>query len=320
MILRQAFVLVRYKMPHRGLRPPRALYIELTERCNANCVMCDAPKGKTDMDMRKLATLLYEAKMLKPRPAIYYNAMESLLHPGIGEIVQLAHGLGLNVTLTTNGILLEEHVDRLKGNLSLLWVSIDGVGEVHDRIRRVGGAYEKATAGIRKALEAGIRVGVSYCINEHNYGCLVETAEEMRRIGVKRMVFNHLNYFDGKPKDIDVEVLRRQIVELTPYIHEDRAFLPDLLMFEDDLENWYRKPSEPMATEVKCRVAWHGPRITASGEVKIAFRCFEQESMGNVFEDGIMGVWKGERYQEFRKWVEEVGVREECYRCCSLYG
>ncbi|MBW2674931.1 MAG: SPASM domain-containing protein, partial [Deltaproteobacteria bacterium] len=174
----------------------------------------------------------------------------------------------------------------------------------------------KAVTGIRRALNTGIEVGVSCCINERNYSNLVEIAEEMRKIGVRKMVFGHLNYTDGKPKDVDVAKLWLQIERLK--LVKGMSFLPDLLTHE--LHHWYCSPNTNIRPEQKCRVAWHGPRIMPDGDVRVAFRCFNQESMGNAFEDDLMNVWQGEKYQEFRKWIGRVGSVKECYRCCSLYG
>ena len=212
------------------------------------------------------------------------------------------------------------------GSPDHIWVSIDGVGKVHDEIRRVEGCYDKAVKGIEKALAAGISVGVSYCIGERNYGNLVETAEVIRDLGVKEMVFNHLNFTDRGAKDIDTEVLWAQIQNLMRgTLREDRfekgfiSILPDYVL-QRDLNRWYlSEPPGPMGDH-KCRVAWKGIRILPNGDAKVAFRCGISPVMGNVFEEGFMNVWNGKRYRAFREMIREKGSVEQCYRCCSLFG
>ena len=303
---------IKAKLDNTYALPPRALSITITERCNANCIMCEAPKGKQDMFLRLYTRLIDEVAQWKP--AIYINAMEPLLHPQIGEIVRYTKSKGVKVVLTTNGLLLESLVPELLP-LDFLWVSIDGVDKLHDRVRRVPKAYDKASKGIEKAVEAGIPVGISSCINEVNYGNLAETAQAMQKLGVERILFGHLNYFDNKPKDIDAKILQKQVVQAYKS-SSSVEFLP-MLWSVRDIETWYKEPSK-ILTDKKCTVAWSGMRIDCNGDALIAFRCFAKP-MGNVFDSGLMKVWNSKKYRQFRKSISTLGTVPDCNRCCILY-
>jgi uncharacterized protein len=70
-----------------------------------------------------------------------------------------------DIMVQTNGIAIDvETAEFLAANGVFVLVSLDGVGEVHDRHRRLssdGGSYELAVAGYRNAKERGCSVGVS---------------------------------------------------------------------------------------------------------------------------------------------------------------
>jgi len=316
MRLQDKYARARAKLDPTYALPPRVIYLTVTERCNANCVMCDAPKGKEDMPLEQYKKLV--DKVSKWSPIIHINAMEPLLHPYIEEMVHYAKSKGVRVVLTTNGLLLEHHALGLQP-LELLWASIDGVGELHDSIRRVPGAYDKAVRGIESALRVGIPTGVSYCINEYNYGNLVETAEAMKELGVQRMVFNHLNYYDWKPKDVDTSTLMLQLQEVGRGFSKFATCLPDL-EWSAYVQAWYHQPQKAVPVgSGTCGAMKHGSQIVPSGDAHVAFRCFAPV-MGNVFKDGILKVWNSKPYREFRQSMNVVGAAPDCYRCCSLYG
>ena len=316
-MLQDKYAKVRNKLDHTYALPPRTLYFTVTNRCNANCIMCDVPKDVGHMPVAQYRKVVDEAATWKP--TIYLNAMEPLEHPEIADMIGYAKFRELQVVLSTNGILLSKQIGTLTPNF--IWVGIDGVGSKHDEIRGVE-CYEKATEGIKKALEVGVNVGVIYCINERNYGDLVETAEAMKELGVKQMVSAHLNYFDGKPKDVNIDKLEYQTLVATNIITEgdDRRFLITLLPMlttKEQVDAWYHHPRQPIRGDYSCGAVSNGMQITPNGEAMVGFRCFA-DSRGNVFDEGLLHVWNSKRYREFRKFIKQ-GIVPHCYRCCSLY-
>jgi len=70
-----------------------------------------------------------------------------------------------DIMLQTNGIAIDaDTADFLAANEVFVLVSLDGIGEVHDRHRTLatgGGSYELSVAGYRNAKEHGCSVGIS---------------------------------------------------------------------------------------------------------------------------------------------------------------
>lgn len=81
-----------------------------------------------------------------------------------------ARRLGLVTTLHTNGTLLTEPTVEFLAKLPRhLQVSLDShLPEVHDRIRGMPGAWEKAVAGIKIAQRLGIFVRVAIVAHKEN--------------------------------------------------------------------------------------------------------------------------------------------------------
>ncbi len=91
---------------------------------------------------------------------------ESLLRRDVPELVAHARGLGMLSRISTNGYLLDPaRVEALAAaGLTQAGISLDSADpEEHDRARRLPGLHARTVEGIRRLVEAGIRVQV-HCV------------------------------------------------------------------------------------------------------------------------------------------------------------
>ncbi len=70
------------------------------------------------------------------------------MHPEVDKILALASSLDMYTTVCTNGTLLEERGPDIAPSLGLLLLSIDAVGEDHDKLKGFPGAFDRAMKGI----------------------------------------------------------------------------------------------------------------------------------------------------------------------------
>lgn len=109
----------------------RKVYVELTTLCNLNCAICirqvwrDRPGMMSWELFRELIRQLQAFPEL--RWMIFGGFGEPLVHPHIVEMVALARTLGVRVTLTTNGLLLDSTIAKglVEAGLDTVVVSID---------------------------------------------------------------------------------------------------------------------------------------------------------------------------------------------------
>jgi radical SAM protein with 4Fe4S-binding SPASM domain len=123
---------------------------------------------------------------------------EPFLRADLGDIVRLLTNRGHPVYITTNGS-LPERVEKMAQSLSAphlvsLAVSIDGLGESHDAIRRIQGAFEKGMRTIEVAQEAGLAIQVVTVVHSGNVMQLPEIERYFRERGIPQ-VFNPLSSF-----------------------------------------------------------------------------------------------------------------------------
>ena len=182
-----------------GVPALTTFYLYLTTGCNLRCRHCWlapsfspgelGPDEYLDIDLLRRAVAEGKALGLK---SAKLTGGEPLLHPRFVEIVDLLSTEGLEITMETNGTLLEAGLARYlqeHTRLTLISVSLDGAtAGVHDSFRGVEGAFEAALRGLEALVSAGYRPQVIMCPhrgNVHQVEALVDLAVRMGAGSVK---------------------------------------------------------------------------------------------------------------------------------------
>lgn len=118
-------------------------YLEITNVCNLNCAFCPGTKReKRFMTADEFGVL---ASKLRPyTDYLYLHLMgEPLLHPELGTLLNIAHGLEFKVIITTNGTLLGDRGAVLlnspavhKVNISLQSFEANSGGEIESYVNQ----------------------------------------------------------------------------------------------------------------------------------------------------------------------------------------
>ena len=141
-------------------RPILSLRITLTNRCNVNCLYCHHDgmvKSKDEMTADELYTICKIAKKIGVRK-IRLSGGEPLLKNDIVEIVEKIASLDFkDISMTTNGILLEKYAQELKdAGLDRVNVSLDTLNRETFEFITKKDYLEDAKRGILKAVEVGL--------------------------------------------------------------------------------------------------------------------------------------------------------------------
>ena len=155
-----------YKAREKGI--PVAGQFELTPLCNFNCEMCyvrltpEQVRGRsllTVADWKDLMRRAWEAGMMSAT----LSGGECLTYPGFEELFLYLHSLGCEVTVLTNGSLLDDRWIRFFREHMPSAIHITLYGWNDDVYERVTGqrAYKTVSENIGKAIGAGLPVYIS---------------------------------------------------------------------------------------------------------------------------------------------------------------
>jgi MoaA/NifB/PqqE/SkfB family radical SAM enzyme len=136
------------------------LSIEVTTRCNLNCLHCLVQSEKRESILLSLPLVqdILRAGYDAGYRRLHLTGGEPLLWDSLMSTLGLAFSVGYkSVLINTNGTLLSRDMCAQLGahDKVFISVSLDGTKESHDRIRGHG-QYKRTVEGLANALEAGI--------------------------------------------------------------------------------------------------------------------------------------------------------------------
>ena len=152
-----------------GKSLPLSVIFNLTNNCNCRCAHCYAEYYNRE-SAQEMSTEDIKALILDLRNngclRISFSGGEPLLRDDLCELIDYASGLGLSVTLNSNGLLVPKFLNVLK-KLDSLAISLDGRPQHHNLLRGEGSG-EKALLAIKMAREKGIKVHLNMVLNKYN--------------------------------------------------------------------------------------------------------------------------------------------------------
>ncbi|MFA6790081.1 MAG: radical SAM protein [Parcubacteria group bacterium] len=171
---------------------PTQVLFEITSFCNCDCITC---YHKADLDhyIPPLEDLINRISKLKELGIGLFEVTggEPFSRNDLHQILNFIKQQGLHFYVVTNGEFLinssNELIDILKEGLGLA-VSLDGVGEIHNRVRRRDGLYVKMMAGLDYLHFKGIKIYFISTLNKEN----LASVEEMVDVAKK---FNTIVHF-----------------------------------------------------------------------------------------------------------------------------
>jgi radical SAM protein with 4Fe4S-binding SPASM domain len=178
----------------------------VTRTCNLACTHCysDSAAKKYDGELSyKEGCRLLDDLAQFGVPAVLLSGGEPLARRDTLLLAAHARSLGLKLTLSTNGTLIDEETAREIKALGFAYVGIsfDGLGATNDRFRGMAGAFDRAVRGIRNLKAVGQKVGLRLTLTPNTIADLDGIFDFIEREGIQRACFYHL-VPSGRGKDV----------------------------------------------------------------------------------------------------------------------
>jgi uncharacterized protein len=190
--------------------PVRSLSLAIAQKCNLGCTYCYAQEGNFGSASKDMS------------PQVAMNSVDLLFsEAGPGETVNLSFlggepltnrdllrtcteravalggtkGIPVNFSITTNGTLVRpDDAEFFERHKFAVTVSLDGVREVHDRLRPLksgSGSYDRVLANVRPLIEAqrNMQVSARVTVTPENLA-LRETLDEFIGLGFHSVGFS----------------------------------------------------------------------------------------------------------------------------------
>lgn len=225
------------------------LYAEISPaaNCNHRCVFCNFnhlghrglfPAGR-------MGSLMDELARGGVKAVVFAGSGEPTLHPETFTAVERAHEAGMDVAMSTNGVLLdEESIETVVRTLTWIRFSLSGgTPEGYARVHRTGEAdFHRVLAVVAKTarrkarISSPLTIGVQYVLLPDNAGDCLTLAAKMKELGADYFVVKHFYESPLNPFRIDpsfpstdlIAELREAAGELSDetfsFVLRDRSF------------------------------------------------------------------------------------------------
>ncbi len=144
----------------------------LSYRCNFSCSHCYSRDEVAEELPTEQIKQVVDVLARQQVPFINFGGGEPLIRNDLLEITRYATAEGLNVSMNSNGWLLDyATAQELKeAGFKSVGISIDSAtGASHDEFRNMPGSFEKATAALDALHAAGVRTTMSSVISRINF-------------------------------------------------------------------------------------------------------------------------------------------------------
>ncbi|MCC6450559.1 MAG: radical SAM protein [Candidatus Aureabacteria bacterium] len=298
--------------------------IAVTYRCNARCRMCDFPSraGRAEYGTDRMKAVIDDLGALGI-DNIAFTGGEPMLRGDIFDLIEHAKSRGALTQMATNALLLDAaSAERLVATgLDALTISIDGAtADVHDGIRGVPGAFDRAVAAAghvlaaRKKLGGGLLLSLSAVIVPANVHQLPEIVALARRLGA-----DNVSFFSAEGAAGDGELFAA--AEREAIVGSLRRFLRrgEEFRIVDNSDACLRLLAGKYRGEkprIRCLAGYASIFVDCYGDV---FPCYMALNRGTPIASlettALQELWESRRYREVRRKLLDC---HDCHYVCHL--
>jgi MoaA/NifB/PqqE/SkfB family radical SAM enzyme len=307
-------------------------------QCNCRCVMCEIWRIREAKEITPevLAQHLSSFRQLGVRWFVFSGG-EPQLNERWTCLAQMLRSTGSRVSLLTAGLLLKSQAQSIADGIDDVIVSLDGPPAVHNRIRRIPGAFEQLAEGVKalRHLRPEMPVRARCTVQKANHHSLRAVVASAKQIGLNSVSFlaadltsAAFNRSEGWTPDrvdrvalvpAEVDALQAEVEFL---LKEHGADLASGFVVESAdrllriVRHFRAHLGETNNVAPRCNAPWVSAVIEASGDVR---PCFFHRVLGNIHRQLLPDIINGPEALHFRANLD-VERNEICRRCvCSLY-
>lgn len=304
---------------------PLTINWTLSYKCNFTCSHCySRDEVATELpteQIKQIVDLLVEQQV----PFINFGGGEPLIRHDLLEITRYATDKGLNVSMNSNGWLLDHATaQQIKdAGFKSVGISIDSAdGASHDEFRNQNGSFERATAALDALHAVGVKTTMSSVISQINFKEFRSLLDLARQHQASQLFLHNFKCSGRGFKN-------RDDLDLTPQQWKDfylealqvKSATKDLLISFDDpvIASLPGYDDNPLVKGSSCgKLSLHlrpNGDITPCGFIPLA--------VGNILTDDFADLWYNSpvlnsmRNKEAKGKCQGCGAYQDCLGGCT---
>lgn len=323
-----------YKFNHSPLKPLE-VFCEITYNCNLKCPTCfrwTTVEDRDELGLEDWKAVISKLKNWIGTYNLFFSGGEPFLREDIIEVIKFASGLGIPVSVVSNGSLINKVLAKkiVSSGLFGLTLSLNSLNsETHNKTRGTAGSFDEVMRAIENLRERGkMKLNIAATVMSENIHDLVELAEF-----VKRERLDSINYQpvmptsaipildeNGKPKKLpsgtfyktlgrEPEVIK-EVFDRLALMREEGYPINNMPKHMTYIVRYLQNPENPEIIKYPCKIGPKNFVIDPFGNVRI---CSMMEPMGNIRDTEPQKLWNSDKAVKQR-----VNIRN-CKEPCRLF-
>ena len=304
------------------------IYVEISPcgACNHRCSFCSVDfmgykKQLLDPDMLK--DRLMEMAGLGIKSVMFAGEGEPFLHKSLPGIIIEAKKAGIDVAITTNGVLMRPKVtDKIISSVE--WIKVSLNAGTPGTYANIHGTAEKDFNAVLSNLEYAVKererqksncvLGLQILLIPENQDEVVSLARTAKNIGADYLVVKPYTHHSRNDHDfeIDYSLYNDLETELSNYNTDEFS----AIFRARAMKKWDRKNRDYS----KCLALPFWSYIDAGGNVWgcSAHLLDDRFNYGSLYEQSFKDIWEGEKRKASLKWVDSSLDIETCKMNCRM--
>jgi len=313
-LLKETFDRLRYKIPLR----PRQVQIEITNRCNMDCPMCQREDLGIELEHMSWAHFTKVVNKLEHRENITLTGWgEPFIHPRVFDMIAYCKEHGHKVMITSNGLFTKPSMveDILKSGVDVVTFSIDSVNgnETVTEGHTSNKVYENIEAVVKGRKPGAMTVRLQATLHQGCENDLYDVIRYGARIGCDIINVGRLDRQFRPNLDRPDPQQERFIFLKADAIAQSCGIQLDWLQYSVS-NGWtrffYRLLKKKLHRSGQyCLKTFDYAYITREGQVTPCC-LLPNAKMGNLLEGSLSSIWKNEKFDHFRE-----NYRDTCGNC-----
>lgn len=305
--------------------PENAVW-ELTLRCNMNCLHCGSSAGRArdnELSVEECLVVADDLIRLGCRLVTLIGG-EVFLYRGWEKVARRLVDGGAKVNIITNAYRMgTQEIELIRqAGLANVGISVDGMEENHDLIRRKRGSFQKVLYAFRMLREADISIAVITSLLEANFNDLEAMYRLFEVNGVDVWQLQIVTAMGNIAGRKDYLLHPEQVGDITRFIRTKRqqgamrVYAGDDVGYFDENEAYIRSRPGTISVWNGCQAGLRVVGIDSVGNVKGCESIYSEKFIeGNLRNESLETIWTKEGNFAYNRNFDPSMLTGACAGC-----
>lgn len=296
------------------LKAPVYVHLELTRHCNLNCFYCSIRDNNstsvTSLPLEHFKTIIDRLVESEVFDVSFFGG-EPFLNPYVYQLAEYAKKKGIAVGIITNGSnIKKEDIDKIPKLFNAGGFALNGIGQIHDEIVGVKGAFDKTVTAIKYLSQHGFGIALDSLVCKSNVKYLDSFLSWVAsNLQVMLVNINLFYSYDGlkSEESFDFKTLQ-EVLDIMD--RHNKTDLEGKVNLGTPIP-YCLIPADKNYLRVSCSAGWMYAGIDVNGNVRIC--PWGSKILGNIFDTPLSDIWMKSKelidYRDF-SWTDPL-----CNKC-----